>query len=128
MANPAQTSLDDVATAAQDLATVSESLATSGQSLATSPEDLVTTQPKTPKEIKQETFKIMLKNLPISNSTRNNVAELFRRYGYEYTFHSSNVADIFSVKPAAATAALRKLRKLGVIESPKCGVYQFVKK
>lgn len=128
VANPAQTSLDDVATAAQDLATVSESLATSGQSLATSPEDLVTTQPKTPKEIEQETFKIMLKNLPISNSTRNNVAELFRRYGYEYTFHSSNVADIFSVKPAAATAALRKLRKLGVIESPKYGVYQFVKK
>ena len=69
----------------------------------------------------------MLKNLPISNSTRNNVAELFRRYGYEYTFHSSNVADIFSVKPAAATAALRKLRKLGVIESLKYGVYQFVK-
>lgn len=128
VANPAQTSLDDVATVAQDLATVSESLATSGQSLATSPEDLVTTQPKRPKEIEQETFKIMLKNLPISNSTRNNVAELFRRYGYEYTFHSSNVADIFSVKPAAATAALRKLRKLGVIESPKYGVYQFVRK
>lgn len=127
VANPAQTSLDDVATAAQDLATMSECLATSGQSLATSPEDLVTAQSKTPKEIEQETFKIMLKNLPISNGTRNNVAELFRRYGYEYTFHSSNVADIFSVKPAAATAALRKLRKLGVIESLKYGVYQFVK-
>ena len=117
VANPAQTSLDDVATAAQDLAIMSESLATSGQSLATSPKDLVTAQPRTPKESEQETFKIMLKKLPISNSTRNNVAELFRRYGYEYTFHPSNVADIFSDKPAAATAALRKLRKLGVIES-----------
>lgn len=63
VANPAQTSLDDVATAAQDLATMSECLATSGQSLATSPEDLVTVQPRTPKEIEQETFKIITKAL-----------------------------------------------------------------
>lgn len=63
VANPAQTSLDDAATAAQDLATMSECLATSGQSLATSPEDLVTVQPRTPKEIEQETFKIITKAL-----------------------------------------------------------------
>lgn len=128
VANPAQTSLDDVATAAQDLVNASESLATSGQSLATSPEDLVTVQPRTPKEIEQETFRIMLKNLPISNSTRNNVVELFRCCSCGCTFHSSNTADIFGIKPVAATAALRKLRKLGVIESPKYGIYQFIKK
>ena len=128
VANPAQTSLDDVATAVQDLATASESLATPGLSLATSPEDLVTSQPRTPKEVEQEAFRTMLKNLPIYSATRDKVAELFRRYGYGYTFHSSNVADIFGVKSAAATAALRKLRKLGVIESPKYGIYQFIKK
>ena len=69
----------------------------------------------------------MLKDLPISSTTRNKVTKLFRRYGYGYTFHSSDVADIFGVKLTAATAALRKLRELGVIESPKYGVYQFVK-
>ena len=58
VANHAQTSLDDVATVAQDLAT-------SGRGLATSPEDLAIEQPRTPKGIEQETFKIMLKNLPI---------------------------------------------------------------
>lgn len=80
------------------------------------------------KEVEREAFNAMLKNLPISNATRDKVAELFRRYGYEYTFHSSNVADIFEVKPAAATAALRKLRKLGVVESPEYSVYRFIKK
>ena len=118
VANPAQTSLDDVATAAQDLATVSESLATSGQGLATSSEDLVIEQRGTPKEVEQGGFRAMLKDLPISSTTRNKVTKLFRRYGYGYTFHSSDVADIFGVKLTAATAALRKLHKLGVIGFP----------
>ena len=117
-----------VATSAQDLATGPESLATSGSSLATSPEDLATAQPMTVKEAEREAFNAMLKDLPISNGTRDKVAELFRRYGYGYTFHSSNVADIFGVKSAAATAALRKLRKLGVVESPEYSVYRFIKK
>lgn len=135
MASPAQIALGDgatsggsVATSAQDLATDPENLATSGPSLATSPEDLATAQPLTPKEAEREAFKAMLKDLPISNGTRDKVAELFRRYGYGYTFHSSNVADIFGVKLAAATAALRKLRKLGVVESPEYSVYRFIKK
>lgn len=135
MASPAQIALGDgatsggsVATSAQDLATDPENLATSGPSLATSPEDLATAQPLTPKEAEREAFKAMLKDLPISNGTRDKVAELFRRYGYGYTFHSSNVADIFGVKSAAATAALRKLRKLGVVESPEYSVYRFIKK
>ncbi|OUP26643.1 hypothetical protein B5F27_12745 [Faecalibacterium sp. An192] len=55
VANPAQISLDDVATAAQDLVNASESLATSGQSLATFPEDLVTAQTRMPKGIEQGT-------------------------------------------------------------------------
>ena len=117
-----------VATSAQDLATGPESLATSGSSLATSPEDIATAPPMTVKEAEREAFKAMLKDLPISNATRDKVAELFRRYGYGYTFHSSNVADIFGVKSAAATAALRKLRKLGVVESPEYSVYRFIKK
>ena len=82
----------------------------------------------TVKEAEREAFNAMLKDLPISNATRDKVAELFRRYGYGYTFHSSNVADIFGVKSAAATAALRKLRKLGVVESPEYSVYRFIKK
>ena len=134
VAEPAQismkvaTSLENVAISAQDLATGPESLATSGSSLATSPEDLATAQPMTLKEAEREAFTVMLKDLPISNATRDKVTELFRRYGYRYTFHSSNVADIFGVKSAAATAALRKLRKLGVVESPEYSVYRFVKK
>ena len=121
MANPAQTSLDDVATAVQDLAT-------SVQGLATSPEDLVIEQRGTPKEVEQGRFRAMLKDLPISSTTRNKVAKLFRRYGYGYTFHSSNVTDIFGVKPAATTAAPQKRRKLRVIGFPKYRVYQFIKK
>lgn len=69
----------------------------------------------------------MLKDLPISSATRNKIAKLFRRYGYGYTFYSSDVADIFGVKPTAATAAPQKLRKLEAIKSPKYGVYKFVK-
>ena len=60
----------------------------------------------------------MLKDLPISSTTRNKVTKLFRRYGYGYTFHSSDVADIFGVKLTATTAAPQKLHKLGVIGFP----------
>lgn len=64
-------------------------------------------------------FKERLKELPLTSSTKDCTAELFRRYGFEYTFHAVNVADVFKVKTAGAYRIVKKLRDFGIIESPQ---------
>ena len=72
-------------------------------------------------------FRERLKELPLTSSTKDCTAELFRRYGFEYTFHAVNVADVFKVKTAGAYRIVKKLRDFGIIESPQYGSYQFAK-
>lgn len=72
-------------------------------------------------------FRERLKELPLASSTKDCTTELFRRYGFEYTFHAVNVADVFKVKTAGAYRIVKKLRDFGIIESPQYGSYQFVK-
>ena len=56
------------------------------------------------------------------------VLELFRRYGYEYEFRTSHVADVFHVKNSRANLVIRELTAAGILESPSYGTYRFISK
>ena len=116
VATPAQMMVQDLATSSESLATSLEEAAIPARQLAPSvTEDELTN------------LKNVLDGFRLSQSTKTRTVELFRRYGYQYSFHSSNVADIFGVKRAAATAILRRLREYGIVDSPQYGAYRFVK-
>ena len=56
------------------------------------------------------------------------ILELFRRYGYEYEFRTSHVADVFHVKNSRANLVIRELTAAGILESPSYGTYRFISK
>ena len=56
------------------------------------------------------------------------ILELFRRYGYEYEFRTSHVADVFHVKNSRANLVIRELTAAGILESSHYGMYCFRKK
>ena len=56
------------------------------------------------------------------------ILELFRRYGYEYEFRTSHVADVFHVKNSRANLVIRELTAAGILESPSYGTYHFIAK
>ena len=125
VANPAQLSLER-----SDKC--SESVATSDQSVATVV-TVATEDQSTPISVRDEELKNFGKRvdeLSCTSATKAHIKELFRRYGYDYTFRSGNVADIFGVKtPGGASAILRKLMlKYNLVESPQYGIYRFIKR
>ena len=68
-----------------------------------------------------------LSKLRMQASTKEKILELFRRYGYEYEFRTSHVADVFHVKNSRANLVIRELTAAGILESPHYGTYRFYK-
>ena len=69
-----------------------------------------------------------LSKLRMQSSTKEKVLELFQRYGYEYEFRTSHVADVFHVKNSRANLVIRELTAAGILESSHYGMYCFRKK
>lgn len=127
VAEPAQISMIKPVITREGSEAEKQSVATSGQSVASVATDAQNVETSFREE--QEDFEHLVDGLPCNRVTKKHIKELFRRYGYEYPFRSGNVADIFGVKTAGASAILRKLIfKYGLVESPQYAVYRFIKR
>lgn len=128
-AQPAKvsTSSKKVATSTLEVATPQEKVATSTLKVATSQEKVATSE-KEDMDSEVANFKNQLDGTNFGSRTKEKTLGLFKRYRYEYSFHSINVAQFFDVKISRANAIIRDLRRLGIVESPQYGVYQFIRK
>ena len=115
---PAQLSMNSehVETSAQNMETTIKNVETSTQNVETSTFS-------TPIEKLEHD----LSKLRMQASTKEKVLEVFRRYGYEYEFRTSHVADVFHVKNSRANLVIRELTAAGILESPHYGTYRFYK-
>lgn len=118
------TSSKKVATSTLEVATPQEKVETSTLKVATSQEKVATSE-KEDMDSEVANFKIQLNETSFGSRTKEKTLGLFKRYRYEYSFHSINVAQFFDVKISRANAIIRDLRRLGIVESPQYGVYQF---
>jgi ATP-dependent DNA helicase RecG len=109
-----------VATSILEVATPQEKVETSTLKVATSEKEDMDSE--------VANFKIQLDETSFGSRTKEKTLGLFKRYRYEYSFHSINVAQFFDVKISRANAIIRDLRRLGIVESPQYGVYQFIRK
>ena len=134
VATPAQVSMESVETQPAKVSTSSKKVATSTLEVATPQEKVATSQEKVATSEKEDmdsevaNFKIQLDETSFGSRTKEKTLGLFKRYRYEYSFHSINVAQFFDVKISRANAIIRDLRRLGIVESPQYGVYQFIRK
>ncbi len=128
-AQPAKvsTSSKKVATSTLEVATPQEKVETSTLKVATSQEKVATSE-KEDMDSEVANFKNQLDGTNFGSRTKEKTLGLFKRYRYEYSFHSINVAQFFDVKISRANAIIRDLRRLGIVESPQYGVYQFIRK
>lgn len=128
-AQPAKvsTSSKKVATSTIEVVTPQEKVATSTLKVATSQEKVATSE-KEDMDSEVANFKNQLDGTNFGSRTKEKTLGLFKRYRYEYSFHSINVAQFFDVKISRANAIIRDLRRLGIVESPQYGVYQFIRK
>lgn len=128
-AQPAKvsTSSKKVATSTLEVATPQEKVETSTLKVATSQEKVATSE-KEDMDSEVANFKNQLDGTNFGSKTKEKTLGLFKRYRYEYSFHSINVAQFFDVKISRANAIIRDLRRLGIVESPQYGVYQFIRK
>mgnify|MGYP003280668117 FL=1 len=128
-AQPAKvsTSSKKVATSTLEVATPQEKVETSTLKVATSQEKVATSE-KEDMDSEVANFKNQLDGTNFGSRTKEKTLGLFKRYRYEYSFHSINVAQFFDVKISRANAIIRDLRRLGMVESPQYGVYQFIRK
>ena len=124
---PAQISMESVETQPAKVSTSSKKVATSTLKVATSQEKVATSE-KEDMDSEVANFKIQLDETSFGSRTKEKTLGLFKRYRYEYSFHSINVAQFFDVKISRANAIIRDLRRLGIVESPQYGVYQFIRK
>ena len=134
VATPAQVSMESVETQPTEVSTSSKKVATSTLEVATPQEKVATSTLKVATSEKESmdsevvNFKIQLDETSFGSRTKEKTLGLFKRYRYEYSFHSINVAQFFDVKISRANAIIRDLRRLGIVESPQYGVYQFIRK
>ena len=128
-AQPAKvsTSSKKVATSTLEVATPQEKVETSTLKVATSQEKVATSE-KEDMDSEVANFKNQLDGTNFGSRTKEKTLGLFKRYRYEYSFHSINVAQFFDVKISRANAIIRDLRRLGIVESPQYGMYQFIRK
>ncbi|WP_197036350.1 ATP-binding protein [Faecalibacterium prausnitzii] len=128
-AQPAKvsTSSKKVATSTLEVVTPQKKVATSTLKVATSQEKVATSE-KEDMDSEVANFKNQLDGTNFGSRTKEKTLGLFKRYRYEYSFHSINVAQFFDVKISRANAIIRDLRRLGIVESPQYGVYQFIRK
>ena len=141
VATPAQVSMESVASDSEKVSTSEKKVATSTLEVAipqekveTSTLKVATSQEKVATSEKEDmdsevaNFKNQLDGTNFGSRTKEKTLGLFKRYRYEYSFHSINVAQFFDVKISRANAIIRDLRRLGIVESPQYGVYQFIRK
>ena len=120
VATPAQVSMESVASDSEKVSTSEKKVETSTLKVATlEKEDM---------DSEVANFKNQLDGTNFGSRTKEKTLGLFKRYRYEYSFHSINVAQFFDVKISRANAIIRDLRRLGIVESPQYGVYQFIRK
>ena len=127
VATPAQVSMESVEAQPAKVSTSSKKVATSTLKVATSQEKVATSE-KEDMDSEVANFKNQLDGTNFGSRTKEKTLGLFKRYRYEYSFHSINVAQFFDVKISRANAIIRDLRRLGIVESPQYGVYQFIRK
>lgn len=66
------------------------------------------------------------KQMPTQRKTTvDKIADMFRRYRYEYPFNRNNVADAFSVDVQYASELISKMKKVGIVRQVKRGEYYF---
>ena len=99
-------------------------LSMESENVETSPQNVETSAFSTPIEKLERD----LSKLRMQSSTKEKVLELFQRYGYEYEFRTSHVADVFHVKNSRANLVIRELTAAGILESSHYGMYCFRKK
>ena len=114
VATPAQISMESVASDSEKVSTSKEKVST-----------LMQAEAKRDKEIAD--FSKMVDTLPLANSTKEKITNLFKKYGYRYTFNTNNVENVFEVKEARARVAVRQMREYGFVKKEQFGVYRFVK-
>ena len=125
MAEPAQISMK-VATSLENVASSTPEVATSGTKVASVSLKEETERPLD-EDMEMLDFQNRLKATNFSSKTIQNTLELFKRYRYQYPFHSINVAEIYHVKTSRANAIIRDLKTRGFVEEIKYGAYQFIK-
>ena len=125
MASPAQISMK-VATSLENVASSTPEVATSGTKVASVSLKEETERPLD-EDMEMMDFQNRLKATNFSSKTIRNTLELFKRYRYQYPFHSINVAELYHVKTSRANAIIRDLKTRGFVEEIKYGAYQFIK-
>ena len=125
MARPAQISMK-VATSLENVASSTPEVATSGTKVASVSLKEETERPLD-EDMEMLDFQNKLKATNFSSKTIQNTLELFKRYRYQYPFHSINVAELYHVKTSRANAIIRDLKTCGFVEEIKYGAYQFIK-
>ena len=118
---------EKVETSTLKVETPQEKVENSTLKVATSQEKVATSE-KEDMDSEVANFKNQLDRTNFGSRTKEKTLGLFKRYRYEYSFHSINVAQFFDVKISRANAIIRDLRRLGIVESPQYGVYQFIRK
>lgn len=119
VAAPAQLSMDS-----ENVETSAQNMETTIKNVETSTHNVETSAFSTPIEKLEHD----LSKLRMQASTKEKILELFRRYGYEYEFRTSHVADVFHVKNSRANLVIRELTAAGILESPSYGTYRFISK
>ena len=119
VAAPAQLSMDS-----ENVETSAQNMETTIKNVETSTHNVETSAFSTPIEKLEHD----LSKLRMQTSTKEKILELFRRYGYEYEFRTSHVADVFHVKNSRANLVIRELTAAGILESPSYGTYRFISK
>lgn len=125
VAEPAQISMK-VATSLENVASSTPEVATSGTKVASVSLKEETERPLD-EDMEMLDFQNKLKATNFSSKTIQNTLELFKRYRYQYPFHSINVAELYHVKTSRANAIIRDLKTCGFVEEIKYGAYQFIK-
>ena len=87
-----------------------ESVASDSEKVST----LMQAEAKRDKEIAD--FSKMVDTLPLANSTKEKITKLFKKYGYQYTFNTNNVENVFEVKEARARMVVRQMREYGFVK------------
>ena len=103
VATPAQVRTESVASDSEKVSTSKEKVST-----------LMQAEAERDKEIAD--FSKMVDTLPLANSTKEKITKLFKKYGYQYTFNTNNVENVFEVKEARARVVVRQMREYGFVK------------
>ena len=63
----------------------------------------------------------------VTQKTKINIIQLFKRYGYKYTFNRENVCEQFNVSKSRASEIINNMKKWEIIEKIKNTQYKFIK-